>query len=154
MPNKNIKKDSRSEFAAVLRKSGKKATRTRLAILMLMRKSKNPLSAQEIIERGPGADQATIYRILKSLKSSGIIKQIDLRQNHAHYELVDLKDHHHVMCLSCGRIENILGCELETTQQEILKASKHFSEIRQHSLEFYGLCRSCARKNINVQKIQ
>ena len=135
------------EFHTLLRKSGYRATPSRIAILEAFRSSKNPLSAQEIIEMLPATiDQATVYRNLKSLEGKGVIKQIDLRHNHAHYELADLKEHHHLICLRCGRIEDVHHCGALAVQDAVLKSSKHFSEIRSHSLEFYGLCTACSKK--------
>ena len=135
-------------FRNLLRKSGHKATHSRLAILGLFKKSKNPMSAQEVIEAlPPTIDPATVYRTLKTLKEKGIVKQIDLRHNHAHYELVDAAEHHHLICTRCGRIEDVRHCNIEATHAAILREAKHFSEITQHALEFYGVCKSCARKN-------
>ncbi len=134
----------------MLRKSGYKATPSRLAILGLMEKTKRPMSAQGIIDSLPrDTDQATVYRTLKSLKGKGIIKQIDLRHNHAHYELADLAEHHHLVCMQCGKIEDVHHCGIEDIQGIVLKGSKHFSEIKQHALEFYGTCKTCARKNVS-----
>ncbi|MDP3962910.1 MAG: Fur family transcriptional regulator [bacterium] len=134
------------ELRGLLRTGGLKATRSRLAILGVMRRTKHPLSPQEIIERlGKSFDQATIYRFIKKLQARGIIRQIDLRHNHAHYELFDLNDHHHLICMRCGRIEDVSGCEIEDAYNAILRSAKDFSEIRQHSLEFYGICRNCGK---------
>jgi Fur family ferric uptake transcriptional regulator len=143
------KKEKKDDFRQLLRKSGHKATRSRLAILMAFRKAKEPLSAQGIIERIPHAmsiDQATVYRTLKSLKEKGIIRAIDLRHNHAHYELVDVADHHHIICLRCGRIEKVEHQNVEAMERTILQNAKHFAEIKQHTLEFYGVCKACAKK--------
>ena len=131
-------------FKDVLHKAGFKATSARMALLKLMKKSKKPLSAENMISGlGKNFDQATIYRIVKKLKQSGIIKQIDLRHNHAHYELVDIDDHHHLICIKCGKIEDITGCEIEEMYKTILKKYSTFSKIKQHSLEFYGVCKKC-----------
>jgi Fur family ferric uptake transcriptional regulator len=141
------KKDS---FKEMLRRSGYKATPSRLAILEIFQKARRPLSAQNIIEALPReTDQATVYRTIKLLKGKGMIKQIDLRHNHAHYELADLAEHHHLICLYCGRIENVHHCGIEETQATVLRSSKHFAEIRQHALEFYGICKSCAARRIS-----
>ncbi len=138
----------KEDFRAVLRKSGYKATPSRLAILGVFSKTKNPLSAQEIINSLPADfDQATVYRTLKSLKAKGVIRQIDLRHNHAHYELADIADHHHLICLGCGRIEDVHHCEVEAIQGTILRSSKHFAKIKTHTLEFYGTCKACAKKD-------
>lgn len=136
------------DFREMLRKSGHKATPSRLAILAIFKKIKNPLSAQEIVEALPaGTDQSTVYRTLKLLKTKGLIKQIDLRHNHAHYELAGIADHHHLICLHCGRIEDVEHCDVEAMQAAIVRSSKHFAEIRQHTLEFYGVCGACAKKS-------
>jgi Fe2+ or Zn2+ uptake regulation protein len=133
-------------FAPLLRTSGFKATPSRLAILELFKRSKKPLAAQEIIDLLPkGTDAVTVYRTLKSFSAKGIIHQIDLRHNHAHYELTDIAEHHHLICLRCGRIEDVHECGIEDMQAAILRKTKHFAEIKQHTLEFYGVCKSCAR---------
>lgn len=138
-----LKKD---DFDRALRKSGSKATPSRLAILDVFKKTKSPMSAQEIMDTLPsGTDQATVYRTLKLLKEKGFIKQIDLRHNHAHYELANITEHHHLVCLKCGRIEDVHHCNLETMENAVLRSSKHFAEIQQHALEFYGICKSCAK---------
>jgi Fur family transcriptional regulator, ferric uptake regulator len=131
-----------------LRTSGYKATPGRLAILEIFNAAKRPLAAQEIVEMLPRTDQATIYRTLKSLARTGIIHPIDLRHNHAHYELTDIAEHHHLICLRCGRIEDVRHCGVEEIQDKVLRGSKHFGEIQQHALEFYGLCKSCMRKRL------
>jgi Fe2+ or Zn2+ uptake regulation protein len=133
--------------ASLLRKTGLKATDQRLAILTVLKKTKQPLSSQEIIAQlGTTFDAVTVYRTVKTLLEKGLIRQIDLRQNNARYEMADLDDHHHLVCVQCGRIEDISGCIAEDMQEDILKKTKHFAEIRDHSLEFYGLCKNCAKK--------
>ncbi len=139
----------------LLQKSGYKVTSPRLAILAVFKKSHEPLSAQQIVDLLPRAarghgnstiDQTTVYRTLKSLKEKGLIRPIDLRHNHAHYELVDVADHHHIICLRCGRIEKVEHQNVETMERTILQNAKHFAEIKQHTLEFYGVCKTCAKK--------
>jgi Fe2+ or Zn2+ uptake regulation protein len=136
-----------------LRKSGYKATPPRIAIMGMFAKNKHPLSAQGVVEhlraeRGRTAkiDQATVYRTLKSLKEKGILRTVDLRHNHAHYELATLGDHHHIICLRCGKIEDVPHHGVEAMERTIIQNSKHFAEIRQHALEFYGICKACARR--------
>jgi len=145
------------DLQKILRKSGHKATPARLAILGIFDKNKNPMSAQEIIDALPSdTDQATVYRTLKSLREKGVIKQIDLRHNHAHYELADVADHHHLICLRCGRIEDVAHHGVEAMENTVLHNSKHFAEIKTHALEFYGVCKTCAKKStgapINLRK--
>lgn len=143
-----MKKESASlKFKQLLRKSGRKVTPSRLSVLEMLERAKRPLSAQDIIdELGKEINQATIYRILKTLKERGLIRQIDLRHNHAHYEISGSDEHHHLICINCGKIEDVHDCGIDDTYGVILRHSKHFSEIKQHALEFYGICKSCVKK--------
>ncbi len=134
-------------LAATLRQSGYKATDARLAILAYFKKHPRPLSARQIVEGiGAKVDQATVYRTIRSLKGKNIIRQVDLRHNHAHYEFASLGEHHHLICTRCGKVEDVHRCNMETMRREVLAESKHFADISQHSLEFYGLCKACAQK--------
>ena len=140
-------KTQENESKVLLRKARYKVTPARIAVFMLLQKSKNPLSAREIIDEFQAKiDPVTIYRILHAFKSKGIIYQVDLRHNHAHYELSSKKEHHHLMCVACGRIEDVHQCRVQDLYQQILKNAHGFSEIRQHALEFYGVCKLCGKK--------
>ncbi len=143
-----IKRSPKYEvFRSVLRRAGYKATPSRLTVLEIFKKTGRPLSPQAVIDKaGKNIDQATIYRIIKTLKTIGAIRQIDFRHNHAHYELSDTGDHHHCICLVCGHSEEITGCEIDAVMKEaVLRQARSFSEIKDHSLEFYGTCKRCAK---------
>ena len=134
-------------FKGLLRKSGYRATSSRLAVLALLEKADRPLSAQNVVDEVGGVmDQATVYRIFKDLKAKGIIRPIDLRHNHAHYELVRADDHHHLICVQCGKVEDVRHCGVEEMQDVIAHRSKHFASVKTHSLEFYGVCKQCEKK--------
>jgi Fe2+ or Zn2+ uptake regulation protein len=92
-------------------------------------------------------DETTVYRIIKLLNKQGVIKQIDLRHNHAHYELSGMKEHHHIICLHCGKVEDVDKCGVQDMQVRVLSNSKHFAKINEHALEFYGVCKACANAN-------
>lgn len=97
-------------------------------------------------------DRATIYRAITSLKQQGVIKQIDLRHNHAHYELAGMKDHHHIICLRCGKIEDVDKCGVQDMQVRVFNQSKHFAKIQEHALEFYGICKACSSVNVIINR--
>lgn len=133
------------DFRSVLHRAGYKATPARLSVLQLLKEAKRPLSPQTIVEKvSKEADQATTYRILKALKTSGIIQQIDFQHSHPHYELADMKDHHHLVCMKCGDVEDVGGCDIESMEKAILRKSRKFDTIERHSLEFFGLCNKCS----------
>jgi Fur family ferric uptake transcriptional regulator len=122
-----------------------KATRARLAILDLMNQEKKPLGSGEIYQSVRRiADQATVYRVLKSFLEEGILREVNLRHDHVDYELADLPDHHHLVCVRCGLVEDFAECNADKLAKSILKKSKSFRSIQEHTMEFFGLCRTCA----------
>ena len=129
-----------------LRKHSLKVTPLRLAILSILRKSPDPVGAPEIFQQAKtaGANYVTVYRTMKTLEESGIVRRVNLRHNHADYELSG-EDHHHLICTTCDRIEDFDGCEIENLAKCALKQSKTFATINDHALEFFGKCRDCAK---------
>jgi len=135
------------DFRSILHKVGYKATPARLSVLKLLKEAKRPLSPQTIVEGvSRDADQATTYRILKALKMAGVLRQIDFQHSHPHYELANMEDHHHLVCITCGAVEDVEGCDIESMEKNILRKSKKFRGIERHSLEFFGLCNKCSAK--------
>jgi Fur family transcriptional regulator, ferric uptake regulator len=139
-----MKKDL-AEFKTMLHKADLKATPGRVALLSLLQGSKRPISIQEVMRglKSEKVDQATVYRTLETLSSKGIVNKINLGHYHADYELAG-DDHHHLICLNCDKVEDFKGCDFTDLQKSALKGSS-FAQIKQHSLELFGLCKTCAR---------
>lgn len=87
------------------------------------------------------ADQATVYRIVDTFFKKGLIHRLDFQEGKFRYEKIDDQEHHHLICESCGKIEDISDCRIEEFQESIAK-KKGFL-IKRHSLEFFGLCNKC-----------
>ncbi len=124
-----------------------KITKPRLAVLQAFRDHKKPVSANEIIEKidPTVVNQTTVYRIIESFEQLGIIRQVNLRHKHTDYELIDERDHHHVVCTLCGYIEDFEDCIANKLSKNILDQSKNFSSIEDHALEFFGTCKKCSK---------
>ena len=138
------KKGAETEQLRVkLRQRGFKVTRQRIRLLEVLSKAEGPLSPFEIYERTKGdMDRSSVYRVIEILVAADLVRRIDFRHNHPHYELNTNDDHHHIICLSCGYSEEI-SCKIGGIEKVLLKNSKTFSEIKDHSLEFYGYCYKC-----------
>jgi Fe2+ or Zn2+ uptake regulation protein len=136
------------ELIERFRQAGCKATPARLAILNILKQTGKPLSVQQIqkkLEEGM-ADQATVYRTVQTLQDIGLVKPIDFQHGHAHFELTFGPHHHHIVCTACGQVEDVIDCGVERMAKQALKNSKDFATIKQHSLEFFGVCRRCNRR--------
>lgn len=125
----------------LLQTKGLKSTSARLALLDLLEKQSDPLDVLTIVHKlNQQADQATIYRILDLLTEKGLINRLEFGEGKYRYELPK-SHHHHLICQSCGRIEDVEGNFVEEIEKEI-RNTKGFL-IKSHSLEFFGLCRNC-----------
>lgn len=130
-----------------LRATGRRLTRTRQAVLGLLERTHQPLSANEIFNRlhqeKISIDLVTVYRTLHVLKELELIVQLDLHQEGlSRYELKEgRKHHHHIRCQICGHIVDLLLCPLKKVTKLIERQTKFI--VDEHTLEFTGWCPDC-----------
>lgn len=134
-------------FQPILRNAGLKVTPERLSILEALKKAKTPLTVKELKDKlkKTGVDQATIYRNMESLTKSHVIRPVNFQHDHNHYELVDGSHHHHLICENCGKVVDVSKCDTSKIEQQV-QLMGNFASINSHALEFFGLCKPCAKK--------
>ncbi len=96
----------------------------------------------ELQKQFPRVSLATVYRNLKLLTETGDIIKIDVGDGTEHYDAA-AHTHYHFVCDRCHKIYDVRMTpvqELEDSAAEELDA-----EIRNHSLVFYGTCKSCRK---------
>jgi len=133
-----------TELAELLKKNGMKATSKRLEVLQFLAKKKRPVSADTITGAFPKVNRVSVYRMLDAMTNANILTRHDLGHGHYDYELSVGKHHHHVVCTSCGEIEDVMLCS--AIDDKALKQSKKFERIQQHMVTVFGLCKQCAKK--------
>lgn len=130
-----------------LKKSRLKVTEARLSVLRALLGNHGPFSAEDLhhLLTQKSCDLATIYRTLTSLEKAGLINRCEFGDGTARYELLHgaSHHHHHVICRGCKKVEVLDDCELEDIDQFATK--RGFKNVT-HSLEFFGVCPSCAKK--------
>lgn len=132
------------DIKEVLKKAGFKATPGRLALLELLWAEQKPLAVEAIAAKMEGEiNEVTLYRALEAFAAKGIIRRVDLGHSHAHYEM-EKSHHHHLVCTSCGVVEDVDVCAVPKVESHVLKASSRFKSIYSHNLEFFGSCVRCA----------
>lgn len=136
----------KNEYSHILKKAGLKVTSARLSILETFSADCKPVNAEYIYEKLKGKDinLVTIYRTLSTLEKGGVLKRVDLRKGAICYELA-FHHHHHLTCTDCGETEVFEACDIEKISKQILDKSSSFKMINQHSLELFGLCKSCSK---------
>ena len=138
------------DFKAHLRARRLKATRTRQLIFaeIVSTRDIHP-NAYEICRRlekkGRKISLATVYRTLRLLVESGLVSQVDLGEDHSHYEPEGPKTGHgHLICLSCGTVKEFTDARIQRTFGKIGQANGF--ELDKFSIQVFGYCRKCKRK--------
>lgn len=120
-------------------------TRSQERILQLLKQCDRAISAQDIYVELRNGDRAvglaTVYRALESLKLEGLIQCRTLPTGESLYSCVQA-DRHHLTCLHCGRSIPIDECPVEQLERRL--ESQHQFKIYYHTLEFFGVCATCA----------
>lgn len=126
----------------------------REVILDLLSRTSRHMSAKDIYAAlyalYPGIGLTTIYRTLELLHRLGFVQKVTAGDGQSRYELKseDKKDHHHhLICTKCGKIvdyRDFVQQELEFIKRtEETLAKKYNFLIRDHNIEFLGLCDKC-----------
>lgn len=133
-----------------LRKVALAVTPGRIAAMQLFEQNDKPIDAFSVVENlsKDGVDRVTAFRILNTFVDRGLIRKIELREGKSRYELTTRGDHHHFICSLCGDITDI-GKDIGM-HDFIKKTEKKFGfQVTDHSLELFGICASCQRKESN-----
>jgi len=135
-----------TELTERLRRSARKITGPRQAILGLLRSQSHPLSIKEISIALPQrqCDLATIYRSIHLLEQMGMVKKFDFGDGTARFELLEEGDdghHHHLVCTRCAGIVELDECSMRELEDRIA-AHNGFRAVT-HKLEFFGICPAC-----------
>jgi len=130
-----------------LQDKGYRITKVRKEVVKIFSQTRKPLSANEIeemlLKAGLSVNKATIYREIQFLLHSSLILKVYLYPDKISYESSELKHHHHLICDSCGSIDNVTNCLVEKLDEDVHK--KKGFKIKRHMLEFYGTCADCAK---------
>jgi Fur family transcriptional regulator, ferric uptake regulator len=106
-------------------------------------------SAQDVYSRlrtdGGTVGLSTVYRHLQALVEDGVVDVIHTPDGEATYrfcgDAADQRHHHHLVCRSCGRTEEIEGRAVERWAGDVAR-SYDYDEV-DHTVELFGRCPSC-----------
>lgn len=130
----------------ILKKHDLKLTRHRLFVLNQFLLENRLFSADDLYllmkEEDLTVSLSTIYRILESFSSHGLIKSVTItNEQQVYYKLHNKHHAHHLICKKCHKVIPINGCPIHPLEKS-LKQEMEF-QIEEHILEFYGICKEC-----------
>lgn len=124
----------------------KRLTSQRAVIFEIIRGESGHLDARDIHrqaqEKLPRLSLSTVYRNLELLKSSGVIEELRWAP-HRHYETKAKTQHHHLVCLGCGRIQEFKYPILDHLRK--IPQVQQF-DIREIEINLYGYCPQCQKE--------
>jgi len=126
-----------------LKSSGLKATLPRIKILdVFQRAERRHMTAEDVYKAllidGADIGLATVYRVLMQFEQAGLLTRSNFESGKSVFELNEGQHHDHLVCLSCGRVEEFFDAEIEQRQRAI--ALERGFEIHDHSLALYARC--------------
>ncbi len=96
-----------------------------------------------LIETSSNMGLTTVYRHLRTLQLKGLVRCRNLPKGETLYSPVN-RDHHHLTCIDCGQTVVLKSCPIKNI--ELPKTQTKNFELLFHTLEFFGLCKSCHQR--------
>lgn len=97
----------------------------------------------QLVDQQENISMSTVYRTLHVMTNLGILRELELAEDHKHYELnrSSSEHHHHLVCVHCNKT-------IEFTEEKIdTIGSKQATTMGYHVLDcqlnLYGVCSDC-----------
>ncbi|MCX6109751.1 MAG: Fur family transcriptional regulator [Proteobacteria bacterium] len=138
----------------ILKRSGARITKPRLAVLECLAQCKSALSPKEILNRintdgnGVDVDLATVYRILDAFTEVELVHKIgsDGAYMACRHIACDATLHMIAACSSCDSTQEVdLPPQLSALLTKHVKTAMHF-QLAEHFLQITGVCMNCAAR--------
>ncbi len=131
-----------------LKAPGLRVTSQRALIMEIVRQGQGHLDADEVYrrarERQPRLSLSTVYRNLQMFKKLGLVEELHFDEAHHHYEVKPSTEHHHLLCLDCGRVIEFRQ-SLSRYIKKNIAAAKDFDIIK-IQVRMTGYCSRCRQK--------
>lgn len=126
-----------------IKNSGLKATLPRIKILEIFQNTRQRhMTAEDVYKALLVEDAdiglATVYRVLTQFEQAGLLSRNHFESGKSVFELNEGKHHDHLVCLTCGRVEEFFDPQIEERQHAI--AAERGFELQEHSLALYAAC--------------
>ena len=128
----------------ILKSTYLKTTKSRLAILKILDKSSEPMTAEDIyslVVTEVNMSLSTTYRTLGTLAEKGILLKNLSQDGKTYYQINNHQHKHQLVCTLCSETVPIEDCPLTTLEENLTQKTGFV--ITGHSLEFLGICPKC-----------
>lgn len=131
-----------------LRGVGQRYTGKRRALVQALLRAGNPVPIPDLTDARNGLPQSSVYRNLAVLEQAGAVHRVTTGEEFARYELAEdlTEHHHHLVCRSCGRVEDVTvppGFERQMARTLADVSDRTGFSAVSHRLDLIGTCRRC-----------
>jgi len=134
-----------------LSERGVRDTAPRRAVVEAAVRRRGRFTANDIVAElaARGIGRATVFRTLDLLVDLGILARLHSDSHHA-YTVCGAEHHHHLVCVGCDSVEEIVSESAERLVHEI--ALDAGFDPQGHLLEIVGLCQTCQRSGAGLSQ--
>ena len=129
-----------------LKAAGMRVTSQRALVLEIIRQGH--LDADEIYLRArkkePHLSLSTVYRAVQAFKKLGLVEELHFDESHHHYEVKPPAEHHHLVCLGCGKVIEFRYPLARQVKKNVSEA-KDF-DIAETEVRVTGYCDKCRQR--------
>lgn len=128
----------------LLHRAGLRATAPRQYVLRWL--AEHPHASVEQIRAGVAPEleslsAQTVYDVLAACAAAGLVRRIEPAGHPARFERRTGDNHHHVVCRSCGRTEDV-DCAVNV-RPCLAPSDDHGYQLDESEVIFWGHCPSC-----------
>jgi Fur family ferric uptake transcriptional regulator len=94
---------------------------------------------QKLLEKGEHISLSTVYRTVKLMARMGILRELELTEDHKHYELNQPRPHHHhhLVCVKTNRVIEFKNDQILSISQKV--ADKYGFKVLDCQLTIIGI---------------
>lgn len=130
----------------ILKSIGEKCTEQRRLVLKAILELAKPVSADEVYEYLSNTNRVgrtTVYRTLELFEQKKLVRRVIFKDGIIRYESTHLGHHHHLICLSCGKVFSVENCTIASLDESVIEEFDFL--VKEHFLELYGYCKNCRK---------
>jgi Fe2+ or Zn2+ uptake regulation protein len=135
---------SSSDIRHQLRQAGLRVTAPRQSVLQWLAEHSHATAEQircGVAQQLGSVSPQTVYDVLAACTAAGLVHRIEPAGHPARFERRTGDNHHHVVCRSCGRTEDV-NCAVNA-RPCLTPSDDHGYVLDEAEVVFWGSCPSC-----------
>ena len=144
--HESMSTDAEKSAAKACLEWGLRKSKTRLLLFEFFAGHHRPSPVADILQwcrkKGVHLNKTTVYREVENLVNQGVLRAVQLTARVESYELASHEHHHHFVYTNYNFVTDVRFPEVSIKKTENL-LEKEGVLVTHHSLEFFGLCKTC-----------